>query len=173
MSARDLQVLDYVREEITNFGRAPTLDEIVARVGGSKTAAHKTVSRLVADGRLRRRPARFRGLSLPDAVDLTSIDTQRLRGELARRGVTMDALAVPRVLHNDGRACAATRCGERVGPGKLMCPRHWFQLPRDLRDNIHQAFNAGASASYQAYVRQAIDLVDGFGGVTFAERGAS
>lgn len=173
MSGRDMAVLDFVREEITNFGRAPTLGEIVVHTGISKTCVHKALTALARDGRLIRQAARHRGLSLPDAIDLTPIDTERLRGELARRGVTMDALATPQVLRGDSRACAATLCGDRVGPGKLMCGRHWYRLPRGLRDNIHQAFNAGANDSYRDYVRQAIDLVDDFKGVRFAGRSAA
>lgn len=173
MSARDIAVLDFVRDRITEWGFAPTLAEIVEQLGGSRTSIHMTLTRLVDEGRLMRKPASHRGLSLPEAIDLTAIGTEQLRGELARRGVTMDALATPRPLSNYGRACAATVCGERVGPGRLMCGRHWYRLPRDLRDNIHAAFNAGASASYQDYVRQAIDLVDGFKGVQFAGRSAA
>jgi hypothetical protein len=54
---------------------------------------------------------------LPDRIDLTGIPTEQLRGELARRGVTLDALDGRRCSWNEGRACAANHCYDRVGRG--------------------------------------------------------
>ena len=165
MTPIQLCVLDAIRSYIDRTTMAPTLGEIVSATGMSKTGVHRAISLLVKDGNLIRKGWKPRGLALPAAVDLTALPTDRLRSELARRGETMDALATPRVLPGEGRKCAATACMELVGPGKLMCGRHWFRVERNLRDNIHASFHARDLTSYRDLVADAIDQADRFGGV--------
>lgn len=155
-----LRALDFVRDRISRFGFAPLQQEIADALGVSVPRANHVISDLVEAGHLTRVPGQRRGLALPGTPDLRSVGTEQLRGELARRGLTFDALAIPEPLAYQGRPCAATCCGIEVERGKLMCRRHWHQLPRPLRDNIVNAFYARDLDAYRAMVGEAIDLAD-------------
>lgn len=166
MTPSQLRVLDLVRERITGTGYAPTIREIVAVVGGGVGGVHKIVDDLVAAGHLARSVGEVRGLRLVDMPNLRVVGTAALRAELARRGVTMEAL-MPRETKAVGRwgarsvTCAADTCGNAVRPGMLMCRTHWFALPRDLQDRIKQTFARRDVDAYQAAVTTARDLIDG------------
>lgn len=36
--------------------------------------------------------------------------------------------------------CPAPGCGEDVPQNRFACPRHWFALPKDLRDELWFAY---------------------------------
>lgn len=39
--------------------------------------------------------------------------------------------------------CHAVRCQVEIPPKMLMCRRHWFMVPKDLRDRVWAAYRAG------------------------------
>jgi hypothetical protein len=74
----------------------------------------------------------------------------------------MDALERPKLLPNEGRACAANFCTERVRRGMLMCREHWFQLPQYMRSAILNAWSARHMQAYGEAVEAARDYLGGF-----------
>jgi len=48
--------------------------------------------------------------------------------------------------------CPAPVCTGQVDAGMLMCPRHWYQVPRPLRRAVWIAWNRGAGAGSPAHV---------------------
>ncbi|MHA3840424.1 LexA family protein [Sphingomonas aestuarii] len=163
MSPQQLRTLDFVREHISTIGVAPTQREVATHLGRSRGAAVSAIDGLVARGKLRRRSAASRGLELAEAADLRTVPTDEIRAELARRGVTMDALARPRALNYGRRAvtCAADSCHVEVRRGHLMCWDHWSQLPRALQQEILTSFGRRDEVAYGDAVRRARDLIDG------------
>jgi hypothetical protein len=156
--SRREKVMEAARTRL-EAGIRPTFRDLGDATGMSAVGAWKHVQKLIGEGRLRVGPE---GIELPDLKDLRSIATDRLRGELARRGVTLDALEEPKPLWNSGRSCAANHCMERVRRGQLMCRRHWFQLPRDLRSAIMDSWSARHMQAYQEAVEAARDHLGGF-----------
>ena len=39
--------------------------------------------------------------------------------------------------------CHATACTKRVPPEMFMCKRHWFILPKSIRDKIWETYRPG------------------------------
>lgn len=39
--------------------------------------------------------------------------------------------------------CHAYKCGRRVDPAMVMCTRHWFMVPKRLRDIIWRTYRRG------------------------------
>jgi hypothetical protein len=163
MTPRETAALDTIRSHIQSVGIAPTLNELSASIGVSKAGAHRIVGSLEAMNKVRRRPGKVRGIELPCAVDLRTVTTDDMRAELARRGVTMDALARPRALNYGRQAvtCAADSCHVEVRRGHLMCWDHWSQLPRALQQEILNSFGRRDKVAYGDAVRRARDLIDG------------
>ena len=42
--------------------------------------------------------------------------------------------------------CPAPLCTEQIEPDMLMCPRHWYQVPKPLRRAVWIAWDRGAGA---------------------------
>jgi hypothetical protein len=165
MTPRQAEVFAYIRDHIENTGRAPVLQAIADRFGFSKPRASIIVSEIVEQGALNRVHPGTHGLRLPGQFDLSPVATELLRAELARRGVTFDALEEPRLLRNEGRPCAANHCFERVKPGRLMCRDHWFQLPEAYRRDILRAWGARQMQAYQEALERARDFLGGYNSV--------
>jgi hypothetical protein len=58
--------------------------------------------------------------------------------------------------------CPAPTCTEQVDPAMLMCPRHWYQVPKPLRSALWRAWQRGAGAgspAHTAAMRAAIAAV--------------
>lgn len=58
--------------------------------------------------------------------------------------------------------CPAPACTVQAGPDTLMCPRHWYQVPRPLRRAVWITWNRGAGAgspAHTAAMRAAITAV--------------
>lgn len=161
MTPRQAQVFAFIRDRIEGVGAAPILEEIAERFKFSKPRASIIVREIVEQGALKRDHNGTQGLRLPGHVDLTTVGTETLRNELARRGVTMDALETPRVLSGE-RRCAANHCTEKVRPGQLMCRNHWFELPAHMRSAIMNAWSARHMRAYQEAVEAARDHLGGF-----------
>lgn len=166
-NSRRQEVLDAFRAHVERFASAPSCRQLGAATGMSAVGAWKHLRDLKADGLIEDPESARRGrppkaLKLADDVNLGVIQTDKLRGELARRGVTMDALEVPQLLRDEGRPCAADFCEQRVGRGHLMCRKHWFELPIQLRRAITNAFGARRPQAYQEAVEAARDYLGGF-----------
>jgi hypothetical protein len=133
----------------------------------SAPGAWKHVQALIADGKFAKtKPVRkgvaHHGLVLPDLVDLSPISTDRLRAELARRGVTFDALEEPKLLMNEGKYCAANNCGERVARGRLFCrPALVPDRSRDALDD-HERLVEPSIAAFQEALEEARNQLGGF-----------
>lgn len=63
--------------------------------------------------------------------------------------------------------CHWTGCTERVPPAKWGCKKHWFMLPKDLRDEIWRTYRPGQEVSKTpspAYVIAALKVRDWIAG---------
>ena len=47
--------------------------------------------------------------------------------------------------------CPAPLCTEQVDPDMLMCPRHWYQVPKPVRAAVWRAWRRGAGAGTPAH----------------------
>ena len=67
-------------------------------------------------------------------------------------------------MHNV-RRCSAKQCEAMVKPSLLMCRRHWFMVPADIRSRVWDHYQAGqevrggATDEYFAAVKDAVDAV--------------
>lgn len=58
--------------------------------------------------------------------------------------------------------CHATDCNVRVPPEMFMCKRHWFSLPKKMRDAIWSSYRSGQCDDWQIskdYSKAAKDAV--------------
>ena len=58
--------------------------------------------------------------------------------------------------------CPIGDCTAQVPRERLMCPRHWYQVPKPLRRAVWIAWNHGAGAgtpAHRAAMRAAIAVV--------------
>lgn len=61
--------------------------------------------------------------------------------------------------------CHATDCPSRVPPSMFMCRRHWFSLPKPLRDAVWRTYREGQcddwkiSHAYAEAARAAVTFV--------------
>lgn len=86
LTLNELAALDFIRDVIAATGVAPTLDELAAAFGWhSRSSAHRIVESLIGQGMLVKTAARKRGLALASVPLLSSVPTDALRAELARR----------------------------------------------------------------------------------------
>ena len=159
MTPQQLAALDFIRREITEFGRAPTIREIAAHLDHiGPGAAHEIVEALVRQGKLRRSAAKVRNLELPDVPDLRLADSQALRAELARRGDEIEVMKrrgpIP---ERHWPTCAVDGCGSAVRYGHLMCLRHWRAVSHPVRDKVLRAHSRGDLATYQHLLTVARD----------------
>lgn len=155
-----LETLDAVRGSIEAIGLAPKYDELARQLGISKAAAHKRVQLLIHAGKLKRLSTRARGIDLADAPDLRTVPLDKIRGELGRRGLTLDALKVlERVNYGRGAVtCAVDGCAIEVRRGHLMCRDHWFAVPIAMRGDIVRAHAAGDAELYGLLVSEAREI---------------
>ena len=64
-----------------------------------------------------------------------------------------------------GHACHATGCNVPVPPEMFACRRHWFALPKQLRDRIWAAYRVGQcndwriSHEYAEAARKAVRIL--------------
>lgn len=61
--------------------------------------------------------------------------------------------------------CHARGCPRRVSPAMLMCRRHWWMVPKDIREAVWASYQPGQeigkepSGEYITAARAAIDAV--------------
>lgn len=73
--------------------------------------------------------------------------------------MTGTAAATPSATHQ----CPARSCKRQVGTNLLMCPQHWWMVPRALRHAVWVAWKAGQGAgspAHRAAIRAAINAVN-------------
>lgn len=163
MTPLQLKVLDFVRDQLTHFGLAPTLAEIGDHARIAESNASRTVEALVRMGALRRTDAATRNIALVDRPDLRLVPNDVLHAELARRGATLEALTHgQRMAYGRRRACAVDGCGHEVQIGHLMCRGHWWRVPAELQDAIKGAHRRRDQSEYQRLVTEARDLAGTF-----------
>lgn len=158
--SRRLKVLDAFRDHVETIGVAPTCAELGAKTAMSAVGAWKHVQTLIGEGKIVQHPDG--SLDLPGRIDLSFVPTERLRGELARRGLTLDALEEPKPLIHYGRSCAANHCRNPVRRGQLMCRQHWFQVPPAYRSDIMNAWAGRHTQAFQEALERARDHLGGF-----------
>jgi hypothetical protein len=59
------------------------------------------------------------------------------------------------------RRCPAGGCGELIDPSRLMCRRHWYLVPKQVRDGVWATWRSGEGAfsrDHQDAVRMAITV---------------
>lgn len=161
MTPRQAQVLGYIRDYRALRGISPTYREIAEALElGGKATAFRVVQELHDMGRVKFAEHHHRAIELIDDVDLIAVSTDQLRAELARRGVTMDALMTPRVIgHSATPRCAHDACPEMVERGQLFCRTHWYALSPAQQRAITEAFGRRDLVAFEAAVRAARDAL--------------
>lgn len=76
-ASRKLQVLEFIRRYLTDWGCSPSLGEIANALDISRTRARQHVKRLVAEGRLVRGAGRERNLRLPPE-EMSAVEAVRV-----------------------------------------------------------------------------------------------
>jgi hypothetical protein len=59
--------------------------------------------------------------------------------------------------------CPAPACTEQIDPDMLMCPPHWYQVPKPVRRAVWIAWRRGAGAgtpAHRAAIRLAISALN-------------
>lgn len=59
--------------------------------------------------------------------------------------------------------CPGPACTEQAGHDQLMCPRHWYLVPKPMRRALYIAWSRGTGAgspAHQAAMRAAIAAVN-------------
>ena len=68
--------------------------------------------------------------------------------------------------------CHATNCKTEVPPAMWGCKRHWFMVPKDIRDRIWRSYRTGQcddwnpSTEYCMAARDAVEAVASKEGLT-------
>lgn len=161
MTPPQVQVLDFVRTRITVAGFCPTYQEICDEVGlTSKSSAHRLVRELVASGHLVQLPGKRRGLDVPDAIDLRSVETAALIAELRRRGVEPGAFSADQSARRSGQTvhCAVRGCDDAVHLGHLFCRDHYGSITELTRRRLHathKRYRSSRSRRDEAAFREA------------------
>ena len=76
---------------------------------------------------------------------------------MARAGAGGGTVTVSASLTHE---CPAAACTEHVDPEILMCPQHWYQVPKPLRKAVWVAWRRGAGGpAHRAAMRAAIAAV--------------
>ena len=52
---------------------------------------------------------------------------------------------------DDTHPCPVGRCERLVPPDKLMCPGHWWMVPKPVRDAVWAAWQGGGGAGTLAH----------------------
>jgi hypothetical protein len=47
--------------------------------------------------------------------------------------------------------CPAAHCRQAVSPARLMCRRHWYQVPKNLRDAVWITWQSGNGVGTSAH----------------------
>lgn len=55
--------------------------------------------------------------------------------------------------------CSARECELAVKPGMLMCRRHWFMVPKLLRDTVWETYRNGDGTAWLVASGAAVEAV--------------
>lgn len=84
-----------------------------------------------------------------------------MSGQLAGKAVTGGRGRGPRgrltTLYSGIRRCPIPGCGDQIDPSRLMCRRHWYMVPKEMRDQVWATWRSGQGA----YSREHRDAVHG------------
>ena len=73
-----------------------------------------------------------------------------MAGQPAEKAVTGGLGRGPRgqqtALSAGVRRCPIPRCGERIDPSRLMCRKHWYMVPKLMRDHVWATWRSGQAA---------------------------
>jgi hypothetical protein len=58
------------------------------------------------------------------------------------------------------RHCPIQGCGDQIDPSRLMCRRHWYTVPKELRDRVWASWRSGQGA-YSREHREAVSTAVG------------
>jgi hypothetical protein len=70
----------------------------------------------------------------------------------------------PRALPDHADRCPVPGCGEQIDPSRLMCRRHWYRIPKVLRDQVWATWRSGRGTRSREHldaVRTAIAACQG------------
>lgn len=83
-----------------------------------------------------------------------------MAGQRATRAVTGGRGRGPRgqqtALSHEFWRCPIPRCGEGIDPSRLMCKKHWYMVPKQMRDHVWATWRSG-HAAYTTEHRDAVD----------------
>ncbi len=89
-----------------------------------------------------------------------------MTGQLVSRAVTGGLGRGPRgqltTLRSGADRCPIPRCDDQIDPSRLMCRRHWYMVPKALRDRVWATWRSGQGAfsrEHQDAVRLAVTAV--------------
>lgn len=98
-------------------------------------------------------------------------------GQLAGRAVTGGHGRGPRgrltTLFSGVRRCPVRGCRAEIDPSRLMCRRHWYTVPKEIRDLVWATWRSGDGAysrEHRAAVAVAMEAVLAAIGVAAAAR---
>jgi repressor LexA len=87
MTPRQSQLLSYIETYIEIIGNSPSYDELREALGlKAKSAIHRMVLALEAQGKIRRTVGRHRSIETVPQNPFDGVPSSELRAELARRG---------------------------------------------------------------------------------------
>jgi hypothetical protein len=52
----------------------------------------------------------------------------------------------PTALREQASHCPVPGCGEQIDPSRLMCRRHWYLVPKHVRDLVWSTWRSGQGA---------------------------
>lgn len=160
MTPQQIEVLDYARELIS-AGAPPSIRDVTEQLSMSEAAARSAIDALIAAGALRRGPERAYNLRLADHVEVRAAPTATLVTELRRRGLDAPRSLTTRPRDDRFQPCAIHSCDKLVTTDKIMCGRHWFMLPLDLRQGLVRTSRAGETARFDGLLASARAIVGG------------
>ncbi len=60
---------------------------------------------------------------------------------------------------SDNRKCPVEGCADGKRPADLMCRRHWYKVPKHLRDTVYHFYRNGPISEYLKVREAAIESV--------------
>jgi hypothetical protein len=80
-----------------------------------------------------------------EAAMASRVNERHARGELVTGRGRGPGLPLPPV-RPQARCCPVPGCGHLIDPSRLMCRRHWYLVPKQLRDWVWATWRSGEGA---------------------------
>ena len=55
--------------------------------------------------------------------------------------------------------CPVPGCGDQIDQTRLMCRRHWYQVPKRLRDQVWRSWRSGQEANSHEHQRAVFQAI--------------